>query len=451
MATIAIVSVGITGRLNASFEMARRLGEWGCTVVIASLDGRASERVRAEGLTFFALDAGVPDDLRATGKKQKSQRQTGFWDRRSLRVKIARARGEAAVGGNGLDALVETHKPDLLLIESELHDAIIFSQSLSVPVALLEYHVSTLRMPGVPPLSSTLTPAAPLFRMRAAAAWQWELVKRRARQLYRRWYHKGWDERSVWQRVAEENGVNLQALATTSQWPLLQYPDLPCIHLCAAEFDFPHAVEDTRDCVGPMVQKVRSSDDDDAIRCRALLEELASGNKPLVVCATGSILSLPPFLRKVVRASGEQPWNLIVATGRGSDPSVLGDLPDNVHAFRFIPQLDVLQHASLFICHGGISSIHESLLAGVPMLLYSGGCMDEDGNAARVAWHGFGRRGDMARDDWQAIRNNITSLLSDAHVRLRVAGMQDTLKRYEQDERLRDAIRNSAARDDLLQ
>ena len=89
-------------------------------------------------------------------------------------------------------------------------------------------------------------------------------------------------------------------------------------------------------------------------------------------------------------------------------------------------------------------------MAGVPMLLYSGGCMDEDGNAARVAWHGLGRRGDMARDDWQTIRNNITSLLGDARVRLRVAGMQDTLKRYEQDERLKDAIRNCAGRADLL-
>ncbi|MEM9056657.1 MAG: glycosyltransferase [Pseudomonadota bacterium] len=450
MTTVAIVSVGITGRLNASFELARRLGERGCSVVIASLDARAGERVLAAGLAFFPLHAGVPQGLRDTAKRHKAQANVGFFARRRVRADIARARGEAAIAGNRVDALIETHAPDLVLVESELHDTIIFCLSLPVRMALLEYHVSTRRLPGVPPLGSTLTPAAPLFRLRAAAAWRWNQVKRLARRRYRRWYHKGWDEFSVWQRIAEAHDVDLRAAATATQWPMLHYPNVPCLHLCAAEFDFPHPDPDERLCVGPMVQKERAMDSEDAQRCCALLERLADSDRPLVVCATGSILSLPAFLKKVVAAADGQPWDVIVATGRGTDPAVLGTLPDNVHAFGFIPQLAVLDAADLFLCHGGISSVHEALLHGVPMLVYSGGCMDEDGNAARVEWHRLGKRGDMARDDARVIRRNITTLLNDAEVKRSVERMRQTLEGYEVRDALSEAIRHSVAGADLL-
>ena len=34
----------------------------------------------------------------------------------------------------------------------------------------------------------------------------------------------------------------------------------------------------------------------------------------------------------------------------------------------FVPQLEILQHADVFITHGGINSVHEGLYYGVPLI-----------------------------------------------------------------------------------
>lgn len=55
--------------------------------------------------------------------------------------------------------------------------------------------------------------------------------------------------------------------------------------------------------------------------------------------------------------------------GKQTDMAELGDIPANVHVYPWVPQLKVLQQASLFISHGGMNSINESLLFNVPLLM----------------------------------------------------------------------------------
>lgn len=57
-----------------------------------------------------------------------------------------------------------------------------------------------------------------------------------------------------------------------------------------------------------------------------------------------------------------------MSTGH-TDPAALGPLPDNVLAYRSVPQLEVLARAALFITHGGVNSVNEALYAGTPMLV----------------------------------------------------------------------------------
>ena len=47
----------------------------------------------------------------------------------------------------------------------------------------------------------------------------------------------------------------------------------------------------------------------------------------------------------------------------------LGEIPENYIVKPFIPQLDVLKRADLFITHAGNNSINESLSFGCPMVL----------------------------------------------------------------------------------
>ncbi len=55
--------------------------------------------------------------------------------------------------------------------------------------------------------------------------------------------------------------------------------------------------------------------------------------------------------------------------------------------------------------------------------------MDENGNAARVQFHGLGLRGDMQRDAPAALRAKINLLLTDTRYVEKVARMRDAFLR----------------------
>ncbi len=59
----------------------------------------------------------------------------------------------------------------------------------------------------------------------------------------------------------------------------------------------------------------------------------------------------------------------VMSVGEHTDISQLGDIPDNFLVRNYVPQIYVLQKTDVFITHGGLNSVHESLLGGVPMIV----------------------------------------------------------------------------------
>ena len=58
-----------------------------------------------------------------------------------------------------------------------------------------------------------------------------------------------------------------------------------------------------------------------------------------------------------------------MSLGPNIDISDLGVIPSNFIIKEFIPQLEVLKKAEIFISHAGNNSLNESLSFGVPMVL----------------------------------------------------------------------------------
>jgi MGT family glycosyltransferase len=79
---------------------------------------------------------------------------------------------------------------------------------------------------------------------------------------------------------------------------------------------------------------------------------------------------------------------LVLATGK-VDPAALGPLPAGVEAARTQPQLDVLEHAAVFITHAGMGGSVESLWFGVPTVAIPQ-AVDQFGNAAMLEAIGAG-------------------------------------------------------------
>lgn len=93
-------------------------------------------------------------------------------------------------------------------------------------------------------------------------------------------------------------------------------------------------------------------------------------NRPLVYIAVGTILEdLDSLFNKCIKALEGIDCQIILSTGRGFDLSKLNNIPDNFTVAEFVPQLEILKEASLFITHGGANSIYESLYYQVPMVV----------------------------------------------------------------------------------
>ena len=82
--------------------------------------------------------------------------------------------------------------------------------------------------------------------------------------------------------------------------------------------------------------------------------------------------------------------SVILNTGKVS-PDSLGKLPENIYAYSFVPQIEVLSKADVFLTHCGMNSINEALCFGVPMVAMPF-INDQITNAKRLVNLGIARR-----------------------------------------------------------
>jgi hypothetical protein len=119
------------------------------------------------------------------------------------------------------------------------------------------------------------------------------------------------------------------------------------------------------------------------------------GAAPLILISMGTIhTGQVRFYQACFEAFTDLPCRCVLATGRGVDP---GRAPANFRVSEYVPQLELLERARLFVTHCGSNGVHEALLAGVPMLAYPQGS-DHFAYAARLMELGAGLRVQPAPD-----------------------------------------------------
>ena len=100
-------------------------------------------------------------------------------------------------------------------------------------------------------------------------------------------------------------------------------------------------------------------------------------NKPLVYISMGTILKTNKELYvSILETARRIDAEFIISTG-GHSTSLWNTLegtgiPENLHVFQSVPQLQVLQYADVFISHGGMNSLSEALIYGVPIIAIPG-------------------------------------------------------------------------------
>lgn len=122
-----------------------------------------------------------------------------------------------------------------------------------------------------------------------------------------------------------------------------------------------------------------------------LPEWVVRHERPLVYLTFGTAFSNPDVLRTAITGLSGVDAEVLVATGPQVDPSVLTDMPGNVHVLPWVPQADLLAHADLVAHHGGAGTTVAAMTHGLPQLVLPQGA-DQFRNAEIVADTGLGGR-----------------------------------------------------------
>jgi UDP:flavonoid glycosyltransferase YjiC (YdhE family) len=115
--------------------------------------------------------------------------------------------------------------------------------------------------------------------------------------------------------------------------------------------------------------------------------------EPLVYVTFGSVAAgtplFPALYAATLEALADLPARVVMTIGHTADPAALGTLPANMQVERWVPQHELLPHASAVVFHGGYGTTVGALTYGVPMVVVPV-FADQGRNARRVAEIGAG-------------------------------------------------------------
>lgn len=171
--------------------------------------------------------------------------------------------------------------------------------------------------------------------------------------------------------------------------------------------------------IGPSIQK-RLEETDFPF---ALLDE-----RPLLYISLGTIVNDHLlFYRRCLEAFRDQPWQVVLSIGEKVEQEALGSLPANFIVRSHVPQLEILQRTSIFLTHGGMSSVMEALYYNVPLVVFPR-TPEHKMTGLRVAEFGLGITIEDEDVTVQTLRDAVTTVFHDVAMRNRVEHMSRLLQ-----------------------
>lgn len=155
--------------------------------------------------------------------------------------------------------------------------------------------------------------------------------------------------------------------------------------------------------------------------------DFEKGNRPLIYISLGTIVKgAKGFFEKCIEAFGYEEIDVIMSVGKDVKIEKLGRIPDNFHIYNTVPQQAVLNMADVFITHGGMNSVSEAMVAGVPMMVIPF-MADQPTNARRICKLGIGKRLEYGEISVENLRKTLKAILKDENILENVLKMKKTM------------------------
>lgn len=434
MAHIVLVTGLLTGRINASFELASRLQKEGHEITFlcqpSTLEKIAANGFKARAVSEITFDYKDP---------RRSAMESSWFKKLWFHLKYLKSHYS-----EGLKILkLEEHQklyrevnPDLALVDVEIHDMIFTAIALKIPIKLTTTWFSDTISINSPSIRTSVMPGRGFSGTKIGILMSWAVMRAKihARVLlnrlrfenYRRWMFKTY---------AKRIGFDTTGLLVNTLPPLYSFTKLPIVTMTMSELEFPHKLAPNMMYIGPMVWVDRRHLPVDLAmndRLRSIYETRRLQNGKLIYASVGSMAKDGiGFLKRIIAACEDQSdWQLVLSIGPHLSIGDFGAVAPQVHVFNWVPQPQVIANADCVVTHAGNNTMNECLHYAVPMVLYSGKKTDQDGSAARMAYHGLGRLGDKDRDTSMQIKSNIEMVLNDPSYHERIVKFNTLYQNY---------------------
>lgn len=318
-----------------------------------------------------------------------------------------------------LVALINTLNPETVLIDSFQGTDLIalypILKANAVRVALVNTMPSMAVLPGMPPINSVALPGEKQ-RIRQSKARFW--FRKMRKVWWQRLKYVGMDDYRIISRGRKQSNFPSRYLSPHPVSLGIGFRLIPELFLIPRAYEF-ETMEyaPNQKFIGFMADPDRhlvTSEAMDPLRSR-----LESNTSPCVYCAFGTVTSkysrrIQSFIARLLEAVKGRDLFVIISLPAQVNESAFGHVgpATNVYFIKEAPQTGILRYADLFITHGGLNSIKESILAGVPMLVFPlDDNFDQPGNSSRVVYHRMGLRGHLLRETPGEIHHKIFEVL----------------------------------------
>jgi MGT family glycosyltransferase len=133
------------------------------------------------------------------------------------------------------------------------------------------------------------------------------------------------------------------------------------------------------------------------------------------------------FYRLFIEAFANQDIPVVMSLGNQLDRKLLPPIPGHFIAEPYVPQLEILPRADLFISHGGMNSTMESLYFGVPLIVIPH-TNEQKITARRVRELDLGVALDQGSLTAELLRSAVSRIRDNADIRLRTQEMKDEVR-----------------------